>query len=120
MFSEGANDEGCVPVRRPADRDHEFTEFVMMQRAALVRVAALLVSGDRVRADDSTSPYAACRLPDTRSCIAAPPPASPGGENRVLDVIRAPHATLSYGPAAAAAIGNGSARLDTGSQDRGS
>jgi RNA polymerase sigma-70 factor (sigma-E family) len=39
-------------VRRPADRDREFTEFVMVQRAALVRVAALLVSGDLAKAED--------------------------------------------------------------------
>jgi RNA polymerase sigma-70 factor (sigma-E family) len=34
------------------DRDREFTEFVLVQRAALVRVAALLVSGDVARAED--------------------------------------------------------------------
>jgi RNA polymerase sigma-70 factor (sigma-E family) len=39
-------------VRWPADRDREFTEFVTGQRAALVRVAALLVSGDLARAED--------------------------------------------------------------------
>jgi RNA polymerase sigma-70 factor (sigma-E family) len=39
-------------VRWPADRDREFTEFVMARRAALVRVAALLVSGDLARAED--------------------------------------------------------------------
>jgi RNA polymerase sigma-70 factor (sigma-E family) len=39
-------------VRWPADRDHEFTEFVLVQRAALVRVAALLVSGDMAKAED--------------------------------------------------------------------
>jgi len=39
-------------VRWPADRDREFTEFVMAQRAALVRVAALLVSGDLAKAED--------------------------------------------------------------------
>jgi RNA polymerase sigma-70 factor (sigma-E family) len=39
-------------VRWPADRDREFTEFVMVQRAALVRVAALLVSGDMAKAED--------------------------------------------------------------------
>ncbi|MGH3407358.1 MAG: SigE family RNA polymerase sigma factor [Streptosporangiaceae bacterium] len=39
-------------MRRPADRDREFTEFVMVQRAALVRVAALLVSGDLAKAED--------------------------------------------------------------------
>ena len=36
----------------PSDRDREFTEFVMVQRAALVRVAALLVSGDMAKAED--------------------------------------------------------------------
>lgn len=41
-----------MPVRRPTDRDREFTEFVTDRRAALVRVAALLVSGDRARAED--------------------------------------------------------------------
>jgi RNA polymerase sigma-70 factor (sigma-E family) len=39
-------------VRWPADRDREFTEFVTVQRAALVRVAALLVSGDLAKAED--------------------------------------------------------------------
>jgi RNA polymerase sigma-70 factor (sigma-E family) len=39
-------------VRWPADRDREFTEFVLVQRAALVRVAALLVSGDLAKAED--------------------------------------------------------------------
>jgi RNA polymerase sigma-70 factor (sigma-E family) len=44
--------EGWVPVRWPADRDREFTEFVLEQRAVLVRVAALLVSGDLAKAED--------------------------------------------------------------------
>ena len=44
--------ERWVPVKWPADRDREFTEFVMGQRAALVRVAALLVSGDMAKAED--------------------------------------------------------------------
>ena len=39
-------------MKWPADRDREFTEFVMGQRAALVRVAALLVSGDLAKAED--------------------------------------------------------------------
>ena len=39
-------------MKWPADRDREFTEFVMAQRAALVRVAALLVSGDMAKAED--------------------------------------------------------------------
>lgn len=39
-------------MKWPADRDREFTEFVMVQRAALVRVAALLVSGDMAKAED--------------------------------------------------------------------
>ena len=39
-------------MRWPADRDREFTDFVMVQRAALVRVAALLVSGDVAKAED--------------------------------------------------------------------
>jgi RNA polymerase sigma-70 factor (sigma-E family) len=39
-------------VKWPADRDREFTEFVMVQRAALVRVAALLVAGDVAKAED--------------------------------------------------------------------
>ncbi|HEX3956449.1 MAG TPA: sigma-70 family RNA polymerase sigma factor [Trebonia sp.] len=39
-------------MKWPADRDGEFTEFVMAQRAALVRVAALLVSGDMAKAED--------------------------------------------------------------------
>jgi RNA polymerase sigma-70 factor (sigma-E family) len=39
-------------VRWPADRDREFTEFVMVERAGFVRVAALLVSGDMARAED--------------------------------------------------------------------
>ena len=41
-----------LPVKWPADRDREFTEFVVAQRAALVRVAALLVSGDIAKAED--------------------------------------------------------------------
>lgn len=36
----------------PADRDREFTEFVIAQRAALVRVATLLVFGDLAKAED--------------------------------------------------------------------
>jgi RNA polymerase sigma-70 factor (sigma-E family) len=44
--------KGRVPVRWPADRDREFTEFVLAQRAVLVRVAALLVSGDAAKAED--------------------------------------------------------------------
>ena len=48
----GVDDERWVPVKWPADRDREFTEFVAVQRAALVRVAALLVSGDLARAED--------------------------------------------------------------------
>ena len=39
-------------MRWPADRDREFTEFVTVQRAALVRVATLLVSGDVAKAED--------------------------------------------------------------------
>lgn len=39
-------------MRWPADRDREFTEFVMARRAALVRVAALLVSDDLAKAED--------------------------------------------------------------------
>jgi RNA polymerase sigma-70 factor (sigma-E family) len=39
-------------VRWTSERDREFTEFVMARRAALVRVAALLVSGDLARAED--------------------------------------------------------------------
>jgi RNA polymerase sigma-70 factor (sigma-E family) len=41
-----------MPVRRPTDRDREFTEFVRARRSALVRVAALLASGDMARAED--------------------------------------------------------------------
>ena len=52
MFSASADNERWVPVRWPADRDREFTEFVTVQRAALVRVAALLVSGDMAKAED--------------------------------------------------------------------
>jgi RNA polymerase sigma-70 factor (sigma-E family) len=40
-------------VKWPVDRDREFTEFVMARRAALVRVAALLVQGDLARAEDA-------------------------------------------------------------------
>src|SRR5262249_12096353 len=39
VFSVSADNERWVPVKWPADRDREFTEFVMVQRAALVRVA---------------------------------------------------------------------------------
>jgi len=39
-------------VRRPSERDREFTEFVTARRAGLVRVAALLVSGDQAKAED--------------------------------------------------------------------
>jgi RNA polymerase sigma-70 factor (sigma-E family) len=42
-----------VPVKWPVDRDREFTEFVMARRAALVRVASLLVQGDLARAEDA-------------------------------------------------------------------
>jgi RNA polymerase sigma-70 factor (sigma-E family) len=39
-------------VRRPSERDREFTEFVTARRAALVRTATLLVSGDSAKAED--------------------------------------------------------------------
>jgi RNA polymerase sigma-70 factor (sigma-E family) len=39
-------------VRRPCERDREFTDFVTAQRAALVRTAGLLVSGDTAKAED--------------------------------------------------------------------
>jgi RNA polymerase sigma-70 factor (sigma-E family) len=39
-------------VRWRSDRDREFTEFVVIERAALVRVATLLVSGDGAKAED--------------------------------------------------------------------
>jgi RNA polymerase sigma-70 factor (sigma-E family) len=39
-------------MRRRSERDREFTEFVTARRPALVRVAALLVSGDVARAED--------------------------------------------------------------------
>jgi RNA polymerase sigma-70 factor (sigma-E family) len=53
VFNASADDERrVVPVRRLADRDRGFTEFVVVHRAALVRVAALLVSGDLARAED--------------------------------------------------------------------
>ena len=39
-------------MRWSVDRDREFTEFVIARRAALVRVAALLVSGNLARAED--------------------------------------------------------------------
>ena len=51
-FSASADNGRWVPVRWPSDRDREFTEFVLVQRAALVRVAALLVSGDMAKAED--------------------------------------------------------------------
>lgn len=39
-------------MRRPSERDREFTEFVTARRAALVRTATLLVSGDSAKAED--------------------------------------------------------------------
>jgi RNA polymerase sigma-70 factor (sigma-E family) len=39
-------------LKRPSEHDREFTEFVTARRAALVRVAALLVAGDGARAED--------------------------------------------------------------------
>ncbi|MDG4832013.1 SigE family RNA polymerase sigma factor [Solwaraspora sp. WMMD1047] len=39
-------------MRRPSEQDREFTEFVTTRRAALVRVATLLVSGDLAKAED--------------------------------------------------------------------
>lgn len=35
-----------------SERDREFTQFVTARRAALVRVAALLLSGDQAKAED--------------------------------------------------------------------
>lgn len=40
-------------MRAAFDRDHEFTEFVTTRRAALVRVAAMLLANDRARAEDA-------------------------------------------------------------------
>ncbi|WP_250004572.1 SigE family RNA polymerase sigma factor [Actinoplanes sp. M2I2] len=40
-------------MRRRSERDREFTEFVTARRPALVRTAALLVSGDVARAEDA-------------------------------------------------------------------
>ncbi|WP_430791927.1 SigE family RNA polymerase sigma factor [Actinoplanes sp. G11-F43] len=39
-------------MRRASERDREFTEFVTARRAALVRTASLLVSGDTAKAED--------------------------------------------------------------------
>jgi RNA polymerase sigma-70 factor (sigma-E family) len=39
-------------VTRPSEQDREFTEFVTARRAALVRLATLLVSGDLAKAED--------------------------------------------------------------------
>ena len=39
-------------MRRPSERDREFTEFVTARRAALVRIATLLLSGDSAKAED--------------------------------------------------------------------
>lgn len=39
-------------MRRSAERDREFTEFVTVRRAALVRIATLLLSGDSAKAED--------------------------------------------------------------------
>lgn len=39
-------------MRRPSERDREFTDFVTAQRAALVNTARLLVSGDTAKAED--------------------------------------------------------------------
>ncbi|MFC9975616.1 SigE family RNA polymerase sigma factor [Spirillospora sp. NPDC127200] len=43
---------GGMRVSRRTERDREFTEFVRARRAALVRVAALLTSGDSAQAED--------------------------------------------------------------------
>jgi RNA polymerase sigma-70 factor (sigma-E family) len=39
-------------VTRPSEQDREFTEFVTARRAALVRVARLLLPGDPAKAED--------------------------------------------------------------------
>ncbi|SDT74831.1 SigE family RNA polymerase sigma factor [Actinoplanes derwentensis] len=39
-------------MRRASEREREFTEFVTVRRAALVRTASLLVSGDTAKAED--------------------------------------------------------------------
>jgi RNA polymerase sigma-70 factor (sigma-E family) len=39
-------------VKSASERDREFTEFVRGRRAALVRVASLLLSGDQAKAED--------------------------------------------------------------------
>ncbi|WP_037569363.1 sigma-70 family RNA polymerase sigma factor [Phaeacidiphilus oryzae] len=42
-----------MSVKGAAERDREFTEFVVGQRAALLRVATLLLGGDRAQAEDA-------------------------------------------------------------------
>jgi RNA polymerase sigma-70 factor (sigma-E family) len=60
-------------VRSTTERDHEFTEYVRVRRTELVRLATLLLSADRARAEDAVQ-VALTRLylawpkvrPDTR------------------------------------------------------
>lgn len=43
---------GYVSVKSASERDREFSAFVSAQRAVLVRLAALLLTGDRATAED--------------------------------------------------------------------
>ncbi len=59
-------------MKSASERDQEFTEFVRDRRAALVRLAVLLMSGDRAGAEDAVQTALTRETPyvDTTAIVA--------------------------------------------------